>query len=188
MGEFVCCPAEAVRAAEAVCGPAVLTVVSDRRGSTVWKACGVAGAMAVKVGYGEGVEVTAREAAVLQRLPGETVAWGRHEGGVWFVTPWLAGASTWGLFEPVRLRAEGRAEALAGAVGLCRAVASLHASGWVHGDLQPAHGIHTEAGVRLIDFAWAWHSDFEQHLGFKGVSLTWSLLSWRPPSRRASDQ
>ncbi|WP_259470569.1 hypothetical protein [Streptomyces sp. 1114.5] len=34
-------------------------------------------------------------------------------------------------------------------------MADLHEAGWVHGDLQPQHGIHTEQGVRLLDFAWS---------------------------------
>ncbi|MFB8198909.1 protein kinase domain-containing protein [Kitasatospora purpeofusca] len=80
---------------------------------------------------------------------------GRFGDGVWFVTPWLIGPSTWEVFRPVRKDTGGRREALEAAVGLCRAVADLHEAGWVHGDLQPQHGIHTEDAVRLLDFAWS---------------------------------
>lgn len=163
MGEFTAYPREALKSAEAICGPVVLKEITDRRGSAVWKATGAVASVAIKHGYGEGVETTAREAAVLGRLPGRTVRTGRAAEGVWYVTPWLDGPSTFHVFRPVRdssgdrAQAHGRLHALAAAVQLCRAVADLHAAGWVHGDLQPSHGIHTESGARLIDFAWSWH-------------------------------
>ncbi|MBD0672899.1 protein kinase domain-containing protein [Streptomyces sp. CBMA156] len=155
MGEFTSEAAEALKAAETLCGPLSLEEISNRRGSAVWKATGPHAVASIKLGTGEAAEVTAREASVLDQLPGYTVTVGRFGNGVWYVTPWLAGPSTWQVFRPVR-KGEGRkVEALAAAVGLCRAVAALHADGWVHGDLQPAHGIHSADGtVRLLDFAW----------------------------------
>ncbi|MFE6049904.1 hypothetical protein ACFQ6N_04045 [Kitasatospora sp. NPDC056446] len=154
MGEFTPDAAEALKAAEAVCGPLELEEISNRRGSAVWKATGPRGVAGIKLGTGEAAEVTTREASVLDQLPGYTVVAGRFADGVWYVTPWLAGPSTWQVFRPLRKGAGGKAEALAAATGLCRAVADLHADGWVHGDLQPAHGIHGEDKVRLLDFAW----------------------------------
>ncbi|SDT81775.1 Protein kinase domain-containing protein [Streptomyces sp. TLI_053] len=155
MGEFPPDAAAALTAAEAACGPVELEEISDRRGSAVWRASGPRGVVGIKLGTGEAAEVTAREASVLDRLPGYTVTVGRFDGGVWFVTPWLAGPSTWDVFRPVRKGEGRRDDALAAAVALCRAVAELHADGWVHGDLQPQHGIHTDDGVRLLDFAWS---------------------------------
>ncbi|MFC5664547.1 hypothetical protein ACFP3U_16325 [Kitasatospora misakiensis] len=155
MGEFPPEAAAALTAAEAACGPLELKEISDRRGSAVWKAGGPRGAVSIKLGAGEAAEVTAREASVLDQLPEYTVTVGRFDGGVWYVTPWLAGPSTWDVFRPVRKGEGGRNEALEAAVGLCHAVAELHEAGWVHGDLQPQHGIHTENGVRLLDFAWS---------------------------------
>ncbi|MET8542948.1 hypothetical protein ABZW03_20190 [Kitasatospora sp. NPDC004799] len=155
MGEFPAEARAALRVAEIACGPVALKAISNRRGSAVWKASGPRGVVGIKLGTGEAAEVTAREAAVLDQLPGCTVTAGRFADGTWYVTPWLAGPSTWQVFRPVRKGDGGRKEALAAAVGLCRAVAGLHADGWVHGDLQPAHGIHGEDGtVRLLDFAW----------------------------------
>ncbi|MFJ6771592.1 hypothetical protein ACIQOV_11600 [Kitasatospora sp. NPDC091257] len=154
MGTFLAEAGEALKAAEAVCGPLELAEISNRRGSAVWKATGPRGVASIKLGTGEAAEVTAREASVLDQLPGYTVTSGRFADGVWYVTPWLAGPSTWQVFRPLRKGDGGKEEALAAAVGLCRAVADLHADGWVHGDLQPAHGIHGEDGVRLLDFAW----------------------------------
>ncbi|MGW6597397.1 hypothetical protein [Streptomyces sp. NPDC055036] len=162
MGEFTACPREALRSAEARCGPVVLEEITDRRGSAVWKATGAVADAAIKYGCGEGAETTAREAAVLGRLPGRTVRTGRTAEGFWYVTPWLDGPSTFQVFRPVRRGSEhrtpdaARTQALAAAVHLSRAVADLHSAGWIHGDLQPSHGIHNEWGAALIDFAWSW--------------------------------
>ncbi|MFE4372842.1 hypothetical protein ACFRMN_32310 [Streptomyces sp. NPDC056835] len=162
MGEFTACPGEALKSAEAGCGSVVLKEITDRRGSAVWKATGAVARVAIKYGCGEGAETTAREAAVLGRLPGRTVRTGRTVDGFWYVTPWLDGPSTFQVFRPVRRCSENRTRdaartrALAAAVHLCRAVADLHSAGWIHGDLQPSHGIHTESGATLIDFAWSW--------------------------------
>ncbi|WP_344441087.1 hypothetical protein [Kitasatospora nipponensis] len=148
-----------------------LREITDRRGSAVWKATGPLGAVAIKLGHGadgEGAEITAREAAVLDALPEYTVTAGRSGPDVWYVTPWLAGLSTWELFRPVRDGSDVRSTALAGAVALCRAVAAFHAGGWVHGDLQPAHGIHTAGGVKLIDFAWSWRMGTDPWREFNG--------------------
>ncbi|MGW7446467.1 protein kinase domain-containing protein [Kitasatospora sp. NPDC054795] len=172
MGEFLAEAAEALKAAEALCGPPELTKISDRRGSAVWKATGPHGAASIKLGTGEAAEATAREASVLDQLPGYTMTSGRCTDGVWYVTPWLTGPSTWQIFRPVRKDGCRKVEALAAAVGLCRAVADLHAAGWVHGDLQPAHGIHGEDGtVRLLDFAWTRRIDSTPWTTFNGTMI-----------------
>ncbi|WP_035850629.1 protein kinase domain-containing protein [Kitasatospora azatica] len=169
MGEFASCPPQAVKAAEVICGPVKLKAITDRRGSAVWKATGPMAAVAIKLGTGAAAEVTAREASVLDQLPGYTVTAGRASEAVWFVTPWLNGQSTWDLFRAAREGAAGRPTALAGAVDLCRAVAGLHATGWVHGDLQPTHGLHTRMGVKLIDFAWSWQAGTTPWTVFEGA-------------------
>ncbi|MFJ4597241.1 MULTISPECIES: hypothetical protein [unclassified Kitasatospora] len=146
MGEFTPEAAEALKTAAAICGPLELEEISNRRGSAVWKATGPRGVASIKLGTGEAAEVTAREASVLDQLPGYTVTAGRFDDGVWFVTPWLVGPSTWQALRPLRKGEGGRDEALAAAVGLCRAVADLHAEGWVHGDLQPQHASTVATG------------------------------------------
>ncbi|MFE4973634.1 hypothetical protein ACFRAR_16165 [Kitasatospora sp. NPDC056651] len=172
MGEFPAEAREAVKAATAICGPLTLAPVSDRRGSAVWKATGPHGAASIKLGTGEAAEVTAREASVLDQLPGYTVTAGRFADGVWYVTPWLSGPSTWQVFRPLRKGKGGKSEALTAAAGLCRAVADFHADGWVHGDLQPAHGIHGEDGtVRLLDFAWSRRLDSTPWPTFGGTMI-----------------
>ncbi|WUS98102.1 hypothetical protein OHA46_16105 [Streptomyces sp. NBC_00708] len=169
MGGFAPCPPEALAAAEALCGPVSLTGIAERRGTAVWRAAGSLSGAAVKAGFGtEGAEITAREAATLDALPDYTVVAGRSGADAWYVTPWLDGPSTWELFRPVRDGSGSRDALLAGAVALCRAVADFHAAGWVHGDLQPAHGIHTASGVRLIDFAWSWREGTDPWREFDG--------------------
>ncbi len=130
--------------------------VSDRRGSALWKAIGPTGNAAIKAGTGEGALITGREAAVMAAMahPGLTAS-GRSDGAAWLVKRWLNGPSVWDVFRPVRDTGQGHTEAHAAAVELCRTVADLHASGWVHADIQAAHGIHTPRGVRLIDLSWA---------------------------------
>ncbi|MDY0812631.1 protein kinase domain-containing protein [Kitasatospora purpeofusca] len=171
MGEFPPDAAAALNAARALCGPLELEEISDRRGSAVWKASGPQGVVSIKLGTGDAAEVTAREASVLEQLPEYTVTAGRFDNGVWYVTPWLVGPSTWNVFRPVRKDTGGRNEALEAAVGLCRAVADLHEAGWVHGDLQPQHGIHTEDGVRLLDFAWSRQVDGTPWRRFDGTMI-----------------
>lgn len=86
----------------------------------------------------------------------------------WIVTRWLDGPSTYKVFAPYRNGEDGQDQALAAAVGLCRAVADLHAAGWVHSDLQPAHAVHTDHGVQLLDLAWAWRPGFVPTDTFRG--------------------
>ncbi|MEV6566325.1 hypothetical protein [Streptomyces kronopolitis] len=171
MGQFPGFPPAAVASTEAACGPgAELKEVSYRRGAAVWKATGPDGAVAVKAGYGDGAAVTKREAAVLKEIgwPDYLLASGADEAAAWLVTRWFAGPSTWQAFAPVRDGADGKDGALAAAVDLCRTVAALHSSGWIHSDLQPSHGIHTAHGVRLIDCSWSWRDGMAPAPGFRG--------------------
>ncbi|MFF7992422.1 hypothetical protein ACFZDG_21840 [Kitasatospora xanthocidica] len=173
MGEFTSEAIAALKAAETICGPVELEEIANRRGSAVWKATGPLGIASIKLGTGEAAEATTREASVLDQLPGYTVTAGRFANGVWFVTPWLVGPSTWQVFRPLRKgEGGGRDEAMAAAVGLCRAVADLHAGGWVHGDLQPQHGIHGRDGtVRLLDFAWSRQVGTTPWMAFDGTMI-----------------
>ncbi|MCL6298644.1 hypothetical protein [Streptomyces kronopolitis] len=171
MGEFPPFPTPAVASTEAACGtPVELTEISYRRGAAVWKAAGPDGTVAVKAGDGKGAAATQREAAVLKALgwPDYLLASGGDSDVAWLVTHWFAGPSTWQVFAPVRSGADGKDGALSASVDLCRAVAELHASGWIHSDLQPSHGIHTDHGVRLIDCSWSWRDGTEPVTEFRG--------------------
>ncbi|MFD5732227.1 hypothetical protein ACFWIY_05290 [Streptomyces sioyaensis] len=175
MGEFPPFPTAAVATTEAACGaPVELKEISYRRGAAVWKVTGPGGTVAVKVGDSKGAAVIQREAAVLDAIgwPDYLLAsgggGGEGEGVAWLVTRWFKGPSTWHAFAPVRSDTDGKAAALSASVDLCRAVAALHSSGWVHADLQPSHGIHTDHGVRLLDCSWSWHEGTEPATGFRG--------------------
>ncbi|MFF2808537.1 hypothetical protein ACFVT2_15465 [Streptomyces sp. NPDC058000] len=137
----------------------------------MWKVTGPDGAVAVKAGKDEGTAATRREAAILHAIgwPDYLLASGEDEALAWLVTRWFKGPSTWQAFAPVRRgTTAGRTGALVAAVDLCRAVAELHASGWVHSDLQPCHGIHADHGVRLIDCSWSWREGVEPTSDFRG--------------------
>ncbi|MFI0907606.1 hypothetical protein ACH4TE_29445 [Streptomyces sioyaensis] len=171
MGEFPPFPTAAVAPTEAACGASVeLKEISYRRGAAVWKATGPGRAVAVKVGDSKGVAVIQREAAVLDAIgwPDYLLASGEGEGVAWLVARWFKGPSTWHAFAPVRSDTDGKADALSASVDLCRAVAELHSSGWIHSDLQPSHGIHADHGVRLLDCSWSWREGTEPVAGFRG--------------------
>ncbi|MEY2233783.1 hypothetical protein [Streptomyces sp. BF23-19] len=97
-------PAAAQAAATVHCGRGlVLTEVTDRRGSAVWKTAGPKGTAALKVGRGDGAPITAREAAALTALEVDYfVGGGVTHGAAWLLTCWLEGPSTWEVFAPVR--------------------------------------------------------------------------------------
>lgn len=150
--------------AEAVAGePATWELMADHRDTAVWRVAGPRGLWALKVGTGESLATVVREATVLQQAHSQVPALsyggrakaGRAESAAWLITPWLEGPSTWSRFEVVRERRDAdRAAALAAAVDMCAAVGALHAAGWVHGDLQPHHTVHTTGAVRLIGCTW----------------------------------
>lgn len=136
----------------------------------MWKAAGPDGTVAVKAGDGKGAAATQREAAVLKALgqPDYLLASGGDADAAWLVTQWFAGPSTWQVFARVRKDAYGKDDARSASVDLCRAVAELHASGWIHADLQPSHGIHADHGVRLLDCSWSWRDGMEPATEFRG--------------------
>ncbi|MEU0770621.1 hypothetical protein [Streptomyces albogriseolus] len=163
---------------EQQCGSgAVWEPVTDRFGCMVWRVSGPRGVCAVKVGREDGAAVVARESVVMERLGGLVPAtsygkraqWGRATTTAWLVTPWLDGPSTWEVFRPVRDgRREARVHALRAAADVCAAVGALHQAGWVHGDVQPHHVIHTRSGACLVDCSWAWHMTMPPSYGFGG--------------------
>ncbi|MCF2533614.1 hypothetical protein [Yinghuangia soli] len=145
----------------ATLGPIATSVlVTERHCMPVWRVATEQGDVALKVDM-SGTGFPARERAVLSALgDGSLAAAGDHSTGPWLATWWWDGASTFERWAPVRDGGIGRTRnlhgALRAAVDFCEAVADLHDRGWVHGDLQPVHCIHTAAGPRLIDFAVAY--------------------------------
>lgn len=109
----------------------------------------------------------AREAAVLAavdrvtQVTGSVLASGHvADGGSWLATAWYAGTSLWDTFAGLRkdpTDVDAFHRAVTAAEAAARAVASLHATGWVHGSLQPDHILDTPDGVRLISLGHARH-------------------------------
>ncbi|WP_324612818.1 protein kinase domain-containing protein [Streptomyces specialis] len=140
--------------------PTSRRLVLNRRGSTVWQVTGDRGDHAVKLGYPAAPThqytalAPAREATILRQLGQDGVYWGEWARGTWSVQPWYDGKSVWDLWEPHRTGKE-RRNLETDALSCARALAGLHAEGWVHGDVQPAHFLLGRHGTRLIDLGLA---------------------------------
>ncbi|MFD3521659.1 protein kinase [Streptomyces sp. NPDC058653] len=146
--------------------PTAHRLVVNRRGSMVWEVESRRGHYAVKVGHP--IEATAdwpaqpwtalapgREGAVLDRLGFDDFAYGEWERGTWNFQPWHEGPDLYGLWKPCREPASSIAPHTSVALGCVEALAELHAKGWAHGDVQPAHFIVGPERTHLIDLALA---------------------------------
>ncbi|QIQ06967.1 protein kinase domain-containing protein [Streptomyces liangshanensis] len=146
--------------------PRAHRLVVNRRGSTVWEVESHRGRYAVKVGCP--IEATAawpaqpwtalapgREGAVLDRLGFDDFAYGEWERGTWNFQPWHEGPDLYGLWKPCREPGSSSAPHTSVALGCVEALAELHAKGWAHGDVQPAHFIVGPERTHLIDLALA---------------------------------
>jgi serine/threonine protein kinase len=146
--------------------PTAQRLVLNRRGSMVWEVESHRGQYAVKVGYP--IEETddwpaqpwtalapAREGAVLHRLGFHDFAYGEWEGGTWNFQPWREGPDLYQLWEPCRTTDSRIEPHTSVALGCVEALAELHAQGWAHGDVQPAHFIIGPDRTHLLDLALA---------------------------------
>ncbi len=146
--------------------PVTQRLVVNRRGSTVWEVECDRGRYAVKLGYA--IEATAdwpaqpwtalapaREGAVLHRLGFDDFAYGEWERGTWNFQPWHEGPDLYQLWEPCRGQGSPLEPHTGVALGCIEALAELHAKGWAHGDVQPAHFIIGPERTYLIDLALA---------------------------------
>nr|WP_233521925.1 protein kinase [Streptomyces triticagri] len=135
----------------------------DRRGSTVWDVTTADGRYAVKAGYP--IEATehwsaqpwtahapGREAAVLAAM-NTPVTTGTWASGTWNAQPWHEGPDLQQLWERYRLPGSAEPIRMDAALECARALADLHARGWAHGDVQPAHFILGLDKTHLIDLA-----------------------------------
>jgi len=146
--------------------------VLNRRGSTVWDVATERGRYAVKLGYPSVTHAwtalaPAREGAILQSLDRSDVSYGEWEHGTWNVQPWHPGTSLYELWEPHRSEGAVTSPDPADALSCAEAVAALHATGWVHGDIQPAHLITGLTGTVLIDLALAHGGDIPAAYDFR---------------------
>ncbi|WEH16618.1 protein kinase [Streptomyces sp. VNUA24] len=146
--------------------PTAHHLVINRRGSTVWEVESPRGHYAVKLGHP--IEATAdwaaqpwtalapaREGAVLHRLGLNEIAYGEWERGTWNFQPWHEGPDLYRQWEPCRRPDSAIAPHNEVALGCVEALAELHAKGWAHGDVQPAHFIIGPERTHLIDLALA---------------------------------
>ncbi|MEU4493065.1 protein kinase [Streptomyces sp. NPDC023998] len=146
--------------------PTAQRLVLNRRGSTVWDVESHRGRYAVKLGYP--IEATpewpaqpwtalapAREGAVLHRLGFDEIAYGEWERGTWNTQPWHEGPDLYRLWEPCRAEGSSIEPRTSVALSCVEALAELHAKGWAHGDVQPAHFIVGPERTHLIDLALA---------------------------------
>ncbi|WP_416973686.1 protein kinase domain-containing protein [Streptomyces sp. 4F14] len=146
--------------------PTSQRLVVNRRGSTVWEVESPGGHYAVKLGHP--IEATpdwpaqpwtalapAREGAVLHSLGRDDVTYGEWEYGTWNIQPWRAGPDLYVLWEPRRRHTPPLDPHISITPSCIDALADLHAKGWAHGDVQPAHFITGPDRVHLIDLALA---------------------------------
>jgi len=78
--------------------------------------------------------------------------------GSWLALRWVEGITPCRLFTPARRGGDSparRDSILRVALNIIDRLAQLHALGWRHADLQPAHILVSDTTVRLIDFALA---------------------------------
>ncbi|NEB41136.1 protein kinase [Streptomyces sp. SID14515] len=161
--------------------PTVQRLAADRRGSTVWEVESRRGHYAVKLGHP--IEATAdrpaqpwtalapaREGAVLHHLGLDDVAYGEWGSGTWNLQPWRQGPDLYQLWEPCRKKGSIVEPHTSVALGCVEALADLHAKGWAHGDVQPAHFIIGPERTHLIDLALArgGHVPAEYDFPFRG--------------------
>ncbi|MGH3566853.1 MAG: protein kinase domain-containing protein [Pseudonocardia sp.] len=146
-------------------------LVAHRRGSRVYRLHFPTGDIALKLathncdeqGVREAEHLARREAGVLTHLhdfiPGYLIVAGDLDpGGSWLALRWLDGVTPHRLLAPARHGDDSPAQReaiLDAAVNIADRLAALHALGWLHADLQPAHILFGSSTVHLIDFALA---------------------------------
>ncbi|MFG3349244.1 protein kinase [Streptomyces sp. NPDC048018] len=134
--------------------------VVNRRGSTVWHVVAEGGTYAVKIGYPSHTHAhtalaPSREAHILRALGVGPIHDGEWAEGTWSVQPWHSGPSLYDKWAPHRAPGNKAVPSRLDALASATALANLHRSGWVHGDVQPAHLIMGSAGATLIDLGLA---------------------------------
>jgi len=162
-------------------------LMTDRRGSRIWRVQLDNGqTLAVKAAYDNpedtGVQdgarlLAAREAnalAAMGDLAGDYLhAHGEVDAATWLAVRWLNAPTLQRRWKAARKEDNpaARYEALTAAVSAAAEVARLHAAGWRHADLQPAHIICPDGVAQLIDFALAQGPNDEPrtpHVNYRG--------------------
>ncbi|MGC5344274.1 protein kinase domain-containing protein [Streptomyces sp. DT171] len=188
MGQKPPPPAEAVALlADHTGNPAAIQLLSDRRGSRVWKVQGPRGAVAVKANTPDGDNAHEKAAEMAQeddrllRLtaagaisPDYRVGAGTWEGGLWLAVNWVDGAPLWQALAPARSPEGDRASVRPWLTGIARSwterLARMHATGWAHADVQPTNTLVTNDGrAAVIDYALACGPDDRRRVSYRGA-------------------
>ncbi|MFC5958170.1 hypothetical protein ACFP51_28050 [Streptomyces pratens] len=174
MGQTPSPPGEAVDLLTGHIGePTRARLLSDRRGSRVWKIQGPRGVVALKANNPDSDDARDKAAETAQgndhllRLteagalsPSYRVGAGTWEGGRWLAVDWIGGAPLWRSLALARRPEGDRPSTRARLLGIARTwakhLARLHAVGWAHADVQPTNALVTPDGrTAVIDYALA---------------------------------
>ncbi|GAA2470596.1 hypothetical protein GCM10023100_43530 [Actinocorallia cavernae] len=180
-------PAGAMKTLEERFGPLSYDLLSDRRGSRVWKITTGSGAMVLKASVpdsgnarNEAVEL-AQENRCLLGLgeagaidQGYRIDSGRSADGHWLAVRWIDGVPLWRAFSVARGPEGDRPSVRPWLLGIARTwarrLARLHAVGWAHGDVQPTNTLVTRTGTtEIIDYALACGPDPTDRLPYRGA-------------------
>ncbi|MFD9567564.1 protein kinase [Streptomyces sp. NPDC059994] len=153
-------PHKLPKAVRAMIQPNDHRLLAHRHGCTLWEVELSNGRHLAKVGWPAAPDrawtasAPAREGAVLRRL-GAFAVYGVWEHGTWNVQTWREGVDLWDTWKPYRAADATPEVSLAEAAACASAVAELHARGWIHGNIRPAHLLLSDEKVAVIDLALA---------------------------------
>ncbi|MEU1696284.1 protein kinase domain-containing protein [Streptomyces hirsutus] len=188
MGQTPSPPGEAVDLLTGHIGePTQARLLSDRRGSRVWKVQGPRGVVALKANNPDSDDArdkaaeTAQENDHLLRLteagalsPSYRVGAGTWEGGRWLAVDWIGGAPLWRSLALARRPEGDRPSTRARLLGIARTwaehLARLHAVGWAHADVQPTNTLVMPDGrTAVIDYALACGPQDGRRVPYRGA-------------------
>ncbi|MER8057008.1 MULTISPECIES: protein kinase domain-containing protein [unclassified Streptomyces] len=162
-------------------------LLSDRRGSRVWKITTGSGAMALKANDldCENARLKAleleQENRCLLRLgeagaidQGYRIDSGGSDDGHWLAVRWIDGVPLWRAFSVARGPEGDRPSVRPWLLGIARTwarrLARLHAVGWAHADVQPTNTLVTGRGAtEIIDYALSCGPDLRGRLPYRGA-------------------
>ncbi|MFE1781008.1 protein kinase [Streptomyces sp. NPDC059506] len=188
MGQTPSPPGEALdRLTGRIGEPASVRLLSDRRGSRVWKVQGLLGAVALKANNPEGDDASDKAAEMAQeddhllRLteagalsPDYRVDAGVWQGGRWLAVRWVDGAPLWRALALARGAEGDRASVRPWLLGIASTwaqhLARMHAADWAHADVQPTNTLVARDGrAAVIDYALACGPHNDRRVPYRGA-------------------
>ncbi|WP_416483378.1 protein kinase domain-containing protein [Streptomyces sp. CL12] len=180
-------PVGAMKTLEDRFGPLTYDLLSDRRGSRVWKIMTGLGVVGLKANdphsgnaRNKAVELEQENRSLL-RLgeagaidQGYRIDFGHSGDGHWLAVRWIDGVPLWRAFSLARGPEGDRPSARPWLLGIARTwarrLARLHAVGWAHADVQPTNTLVTRTGTtEIIDYALACGPDPTGRLPYRGA-------------------